>query len=47
MPMSEPKGLKACAKFRRRVAVSLEPKERIKGLAVVSRKANPLSLIHI
>ena len=41
MPASEPMGLKACERFKRRVAFSLEPSERMKGLAVVSRKAKP------
>ena len=41
MPQSEPMGLKACAIFRRRVLVSLAPNDRIKGLAVVSKKASP------
>ena len=41
MPLSEPMGLKACARLRRRVEVSFEPSERMKGLAVVSRKARP------
>ena len=41
MPLNEPTGLNACAKFSRRVEVSLSPSERMKGLAVVSRNANP------
>ena len=41
MPLSEPTGLKACAKFRRRVEVSFSPNERMNGLAVVSKKARP------
>ena len=40
-PEREPMGLKACARLRRRVEVSLLPNERMKGLAVVSRKASP------
>ena len=41
MPVKEPKGLNACAKLSRRVAVSLWPKAKINGLEVVSKKANP------
>ena len=41
MPNRDPKGLKACAKFNLRVAVSSSPIDIIYGLAVVSKKANP------
>ena len=41
MPVSEPIGLKDCDRLSRRVEVSLEPSERMKGLAVVSRNARP------
>lgn len=41
IPESEPTGLNAWAKLRRRVDVSLEPSERIYGFAAVSRKARP------
>ena len=41
MPQSEPMGLKACARFSRRVLVCLSPNERMNGLAVVSRNASP------
>ena len=41
IPSNDPIGLKACARFKRLVAVSFEPSERISGLAVVSRKARP------
>ena len=34
-------GLKACAKFKRRVDDSLSPNDKMKGLAVVSKKAKP------
>ena len=45
-PAIKPTGLKACAKFKRCVAVSLSPKERINGFEVVSKKANPQVIIH-
>lgn len=41
MPANEPMGLKACERLSRRVAFSFGPRERMKGLAVVSRKAKP------
>jgi hypothetical protein len=34
-------GLKACARFRRRVAVSRGPIDSMYGFALVSRKARP------
>ena len=41
IPHSEPMGLKHCAMFRRRVAVSSEPIVRIYGLQDVSRNDRP------
>ena len=41
IPLRLPTGLKACAKFKRRVAFSLLPNERMNGLAVVSKNARP------
>ena len=41
IPKSEPIGLKACAQFKRWVAVRSSPIDRMNGLAVVSKKANP------
>ena len=41
IPLSEPMGLKACAKFSRRVEDSLSPNDKMNGLAVVSKKAKP------
>ena len=41
MPASEPMGLKDWARFSRRVEVSLLPRDRMNGFAVVSRKARP------
>ncbi len=41
IPVSEPIGLKDCERLSRRVEVSFDPSERMKGLAVVSRKARP------
>ena len=40
-PAISPKGLKACAKFKRWVAVSLSPKDSIYGFAAVSKNASP------
>ena len=37
----DPMGLKACARFNLRVAVSSAPNERMNGLAVVSKNAKP------
>ena len=41
IPDNEPTGLKACARFSRRVDVLLSPNDSIYGLAVVSRNASP------
>ena len=41
IPSNDPIGLNACERFKRRVAVSLEPNDKINGLAVVSKNAKP------
>ena len=41
IPINEPIGLNDWERFNLLVALSFEPKERMKGLAVVSRKARP------
>ena len=41
IPVREPMGLKAWAKFRRRTLVSWDPMERTKGLQVVSKMERP------
>ena len=41
IPINDPIGLNDWERFNLLVALSFEPKERMKGLAVVSRKARP------
>ena len=47
MPRIEPIGLKLCAMFSRRVAVSGEPILSIYGLAVVSSTLHPPAMIYM